>query len=140
MNKILSFAITALCMFLFASRNYAQEQSSLASTQPLPCDSLSVSYFAPFDANVTLPSYNDDSLHSLLQWPQQDFCGEGTVHVEVFIDTVGAVRCAIIRDSAHELFNANALKAIEQTPFTPGEYLGKPTSMWLIVPIRFALR
>lgn len=64
---------------------------------------------------------------------------EGNVYVQVWVDTRGAVRKAVVVKSDGEVFNEAALEAARRWVFTPALMQDRPVSVWVTIPFRFRL-
>ena len=66
---------------------------------------------------------------------------EATVIVEALLDTVGAVRTAIVyRSSGYRLLDLAAARATLDATFTPARQRDKPVRTWVAIPYRFRPR
>lgn len=63
----------------------------------------------------------------------------GKVFVKILIDTIGAVKKAVVIKSDHELLNQPAIDAAVKSKFTPAYNAGKPIAVWIVLPYRFTL-
>jgi len=64
---------------------------------------------------------------------------EGTVYVQVFVDTAGMPTKAKVVKSDNPLFDRPSLDAIRNWRFTPAQVGGKPVGVWVTVPFRYKL-
>jgi TonB family protein len=64
---------------------------------------------------------------------------EGNVYVQVWVDSKGAVRKAVVVKSDGEGFNQAALEAARGWVFTPAMMQGRPVNVWVTIPFRFRL-
>ncbi|MDI6840660.1 MAG: TonB family protein [bacterium] len=64
---------------------------------------------------------------------------EGTVLLEIIIDTLGRVVDIKVTKSLHELCDLSAINAVRQWIYSPGKQRGKPVLVRLEVPVRFML-
>jgi protein TonB len=65
---------------------------------------------------------------------------EGTVFIDVFINTSGEVtKLKLAKSSGHTILDKAAIKSIRIWKFTPGSQSGKPAEMWVTVPVHFKL-
>lgn len=64
---------------------------------------------------------------------------EGTVTIEVVVDTTGRVASAKIAKSLHQLCDDAALKAARQWRFSPAKQRDRPVQVRVHVPVRFTL-
>lgn len=64
---------------------------------------------------------------------------EGNVFVQVWVDTKGMVRKAVVAKSDGEVFNEAAVEAARRWVFTPALMQDRPVSVWVTIPFRFRL-
>lgn len=65
---------------------------------------------------------------------------EGTVFIDVFINTSGEVtKLKLAKSSGHTILDKAAMKSIRIWKFTPGSQSGKPAEMWVTIPVHFKL-
>lgn len=64
---------------------------------------------------------------------------EGTVYVQVFVDTAGMPTKAKVVKSDNALFDRPSLDAIRSWRFTPAQVGGKPVGVWVTVPFKYKL-
>lgn len=90
---------------------------------------------------ATYPAYNPTQLSRLIRYPEKarEDGLEGSVTVSVQIDTDGRVLDVVVRDSSHEIFEAEAVKAARALKFTPAVKDGKPARMWTTIAVQFRL-
>ena len=66
---------------------------------------------------------------------------EGTVFLEVLVSTTGRAKSLkVSTSSGHQILDQAALKAVQRWVFEPGTVDGKPSEMWVRVPVRFELK
>ncbi|MBL7940217.1 MAG: energy transducer TonB [Flavobacteriales bacterium] len=64
---------------------------------------------------------------------------QGTVHIEFTIAESGAVEDARVKHGVNQTLDSEALKAVRQMPkWIPGTIGGKPTSVRLVIPVKFS--
>ncbi len=64
---------------------------------------------------------------------------EGTVLLEIVIDTTGHVKSVKVKKSSNEIFNAAAVEAVKRFVFTPAMQNDRKVSVSLVIPIKFQL-
>ncbi|MCB2263159.1 MAG: energy transducer TonB [Candidatus Thiosymbion ectosymbiont of Robbea hypermnestra] len=66
---------------------------------------------------------------------------EGTVILKVLVDTRGQVgSLQVQKSSGHRILDQQAMKTVRKWTFKPGNRGGRPSRMWVRVPIRFQLK
>lgn len=66
---------------------------------------------------------------------------EGTVILKVLVDTRGRVgSLQVQKSSGHRTLDQQAMKTVRKWTFKPGNRGGRPSRMWVRVPIRFQLK
>jgi protein TonB len=65
---------------------------------------------------------------------------QGTVNVVFIVDELGNVKRPSIEKSSNREFNENALKAVRQWKFEPGEKDNKKVKTRVRLPLAFTLR
>ena len=87
------------------------------------------------------PEFDQEALVNSIVYPAQA-AGErreGTVIVGALIGVEGFVERVQIIRSDDPVFNGAAAAAVAMTPFTPGVAKGKPTRLWVRIPVKFKL-
>lgn len=62
---------------------------------------------------------------------------EGRVLVQFVVDANGAVQDATVAKGVHDALDAEALRVVRSTDFTPGQKGGEPVSVMMTLPITF---
>jgi len=65
---------------------------------------------------------------------------EGIVLVGALIGKDGRIEKIQVIESDNEVLNSAAVKAVQETTFTPAKQNGQAVRVWARVPIRFTLR
>lgn len=86
--------------------------------------------------------YDDAALTRRVKYPELARRNgiEGVVLVGALIGKDGRIERIQIIESENEVLNAAAVKAVQETSFTPAKQNGQPVRVWARVPIRFTLR
>ncbi len=86
--------------------------------------------------------YDDAALARRVKYPDMARRNgiEGIVTVGVLIGKDGRIEKIQVLDTDNEILNAAAMKAVQETTFTPAQQNGQPVRVWARVPIRFQLR
>ena len=93
-------------------------------------------------SNVNFSANSPDALHvQKVEYPPEaiKLNLQGVVRVEAFVDSMGAVRFARVRGIHNKIFNRAALESIIRWTFQPSLVRGKPTGVWIMIPMRFEL-
>jgi len=64
---------------------------------------------------------------------------EGTVYVQVFVDTKGMPTMAKIIKTDNTVFDQPSVDCIRNWRFTPAQVGGKPVGVWVTVPFKYKL-
>ncbi len=65
---------------------------------------------------------------------------EGTVYIKAYVNKNGIVTKAVLLKGIGAGCNQAALKAVEETKFTPGSQRGKPVNVMVSIPVVFRLQ
>lgn len=84
----------------------------------------------PEPIKTVQPSYPDAAKKDKIQ---------GTIWIKVRVDEAGEVADATVEKSDSNLFESTAIDAVKQWRFKPALSKGKPVSVWVTIPFRFAL-
>ena len=87
------------------------------------------------------PEFDQEALINSIEYPAKAAAErkEGTVIVGALIGVEGFVERVQIVRSDDPIFNGAAAAAVAMTPFTPGVANGKPTRLWVRIPVKFKL-
>lgn len=88
------------------------------------------------------PQHDETALMRRVRYPDMARVNgiEGTVLISALIGKNGSVEKIKVIDSDNQLLDAAALKAVQETTFTPAKQNGQPVRCWIQLPIRFSLR
>lgn len=88
------------------------------------------------------PQHDETALMRRVRYPDMARRNgiEGTVLISALIGKNGSVEKIKVIDSDNEMLNDAALKAVQETTFTPAKQNGQPVRCWIQLPIRFSLR
>lgn len=86
------------------------------------------------------PDYNIDTLGSYIFYPAaaQGRGLKGEVQVAARVSAEGFVDDLVILRSSHDVFDVAAARAVRSLRFQPGLVGTTPTTMWVVIPIRFS--
>lgn len=65
---------------------------------------------------------------------------QGTVFVRFVVERDGSIGCADVVGGSWDLLDAEALRVVRESQFTPGSLRGEPVRVRYTLPIRFTLR
>lgn len=104
-------------------------------------------YQAAIDSSLADTTSLGDVAPTLLQFVAPEYVLEartrgleGTVAVKILVGKDGRVLEAEVMTGVHELLDAAALAAAEQTIWTPGRRGGDAAICWMALPYNFALK
>ena len=91
---------------------------------------------------IPMPIHGMSDLMKRVVYPEMAVKGniQGTVYVKASVDEKGNVVAAKVLKGAHPLLDSAAVKAVRETPFSPGIHEGKPVKSEVTVPIKFSLQ
>ena len=98
--------------------------------------------YEEFVGKGTRATYDNAQLLSNIVYPPQaeDLRIEGTVYVEVKLNERGGIDKATVVKPVDPLLDAEALRAVKKTIFTPGFQNGYPIKQKITIPVRFVLK
>ena len=115
---------------------------ALPSQQPIKGQGGSINSGNPSsgDISVAVPRYRENT-HPAYPLIARIRGYEGLVILTAEIFTNGTVGDLKIKESSgYALLDKSALDAVKSWKFEPGRKIGKPTTMWVDVPIKFMLK
>jgi len=88
------------------------------------------------------PAYDEGALARRVKYPEMARRNgiEGIVLVGALIGKDGRIEKIQVIESDNEVLNSAAVKAVQETTFTPAKQNGQAVRVWARVPIRFTLR
>ncbi len=88
------------------------------------------------------PKHDETALMRRVRYPDMARRNgiEGTVLISALIGKNGSVEKIKVIDSDNQMLDDAALKAVQETTFTPAKQNGQPVRCWIQLPIRFSLR
>jgi TonB family protein len=92
--------------------------------------------------NEKNPDFEADDLVRRVHYPEMARKNgiEGEVMVQVYIEKDGKIgRIRIVR-STNEIFNEEAIHAVQGVKFIPAQIKDRPIATWISIPIKFALQ
>lgn len=95
---------------------------------------------SPGEISVAVPRYRENT-HPAYPLIARIRGYEGMVILSAEIFTSGSVGALKIKESSgHAVLDKSALEAVKTWKFEPGRKIGKPTTMWVDVPVKFMLK
>ena len=147
MRHIISVVVLAGAVLLMFMRRDTPRGIPAGDTPPTPraaaCDARvqrTAPCFTPFDVKPQLRNAKSVQASLARNYPQQGSGRriEGTAHVFVLIDDVGAVRNVLIgRSSGVAVLDTAALRVAHDMEFWPAHNNERATWVWFEVPITF---
>ena len=106
---------------------------------PPPSDKLpEIDEFVPVE---DMPRYDQRELGRALRYPETARRNglEGEVVLRILIDKTGLVADIKVDRSTNPAFEAEAIRAVRKTSFTPAIQQGRPIAVWIQIPVLFKL-
>ncbi len=94
--------------------------------------------FVPVESE---PMFDENYLRCVVQYPEtaQRIGLQGKATIRVYVDANGYPQKMVTEESDHPLFEESAKEAIGNLRFRPAVQDGKPTGLWMSLPITYAL-